>query len=269
MQIELSIIIVNYNGLKYIKDCFNSLHKNLTNISYEIIVIDNKSTDKSCDYIIENYPEIVLIQSEENFGFGKGNNVAVKKAKGKYLLLINNDTIVLDNLSPIIKFFEKDEKLGVVGINMVDANKKYIPAFGNFPNIRNMFQFKEIFNTSQKLKKGFDKEIYEVDWLTGSFLFLTTRLYREINGFDEDYFMYVEDVDFCKRIADKGYKRIFLSQFKYIHFVGFNNSKNHLLIKGCEIYIVKHFKGLNKLICLLALRINKFVKTIKSVLKMD
>lgn len=270
MQIELSVVIVNYNGLKYLKDCFDSLQEKLHDISFEIILIDNNSIDESCGFIKKNYPDVVLIESKENLGFGKGNNEAVKKAQGDYLLLINNDTIVLDDVSPVLQFLKSHNKIGVIGINMLDRNKKYLPVAGNFPNPRNMFQIKKIFDKGEEFKKGiFSKESYEVDWLGGSFLILSRKLYKEINGFDEDYFMYVEDVDFCKKIADKGYKRVFLPNYRYIHFIGFNSSRNLLLIKGCEIYISKHLKGINKIASLTALKINKTVKKIKNFLKLD
>jgi GT2 family glycosyltransferase len=90
-------------------------------------------------------------------------------------------------------------------------------------------------------------------------------IYKKINGFDEDYFLYVEDVDFCKRISNLGLKRIFLPNYNYIHFVGFNKTKNHLLVHGYKIYIYKHFKGISKIVVSLALQINNFVKKIKSV----
>jgi GT2 family glycosyltransferase len=268
MEIELSVIIVNYNGLKYLKECFDSLKDSLKNISFEIIVIDNNSSDESCVYIKQNYPNIVLIESIENLGFGKGNNEAVKKARGNYLLLINNDTVVQDELGPVLDFLKSDDKIGVIGINMLDKDKNYIPAAGNFPNPWNMFQLKKLLDKGKEFKRGqFSAESYEVDWLGGSFLLLPIKVYHEIRGFDKDYFMYVEDVDFCKKITNKGYKRIFLPNYNYIHFVGFNNTRKPLLIKGYEIYISKHLKGINFLLSISALKLNKQVKKIKKALK--
>jgi GT2 family glycosyltransferase len=268
MNIELSVIIVNYNGLKYLKECFDSLSDKLKNTSFEIIVIDNNSSDGSCVYIKKYYPNIVLIESEDNLGFGKGNNEAVKKARGNYLLLINNDTIVIDELEPVLDFFKSNYKIGVIGINMRDSARNYIPAAGNFPNPVNMFQLKRLLDKGKEFRIGhFSEQSYEVDWLVGSFLLLPKKVYLEINGFDEDYFMYVEDVDFCKKIADKGYKRLFLPNYNYIHFVGFNNTRKPLLIRGYEIYISKHLRGMNFLLSFTALKLNKQVKRIKKALK--
>lgn len=266
MKVQLSVIIVNYNGQFFFKDCLDSLYNKLAGIAFEIIVFDNNSTDNSCLYLKENYSQVILIESKINHGFGKGNNEAVKYAKGDFLLLINNDTIVLDNVLPVLNHLKSNDKNGVIGINMLNKNKEYIPAAGVFPNVKNMFLMKKLLQIDDEFISGkFSKASYNVDWLGGSFLILTKELYTKINGFDEDYFMYVEDVDFCKKISIKGYARIFLPNYSYVHFVGFTKSKNPLLIKGYELYISKHFKGLEKHFVMLALKINKFVKKIKSL----
>lgn len=267
---ELSVIIVNYNGLQFLQNCFDSLIQNLNEINYEIILFDNNSVDESKVFIKEKYPNVICIESNQNLGFGVGNNRAVSVAKGDYLLLINNDTIVLDALKPILEQLKSDNSIGVIGIKMLNKNKEYLQSAGNFPNPRNMFQLKNLLGLGKEFEFGvFKKYSYEVDWMAGSFLILSKQIYQEIDGFDNDYFMYVEDVDFCKKISDLGYKRIFLPAFSYIHFVGFSNSKNPQLIKGYEIYIAKHCKGLNRTFCQFALIINKYVKRLKKSLKIE
>lgn len=264
MEIQLSVIIVNYNGLRFLKDCLDSLIDKLNTISYEIIILDNNSQDESCSFIKEHYPKVNLIESNKNHGFGKGNNEALNQAKGKYVLLFNNDTILLDKLESILTLLEKDKSIGVIGINMVNANKEYLPAAGNFPNFRNMFQFQKLLDLGYEFQKGnFSKQYYEVGWLCGSFLLLSKETYNKINGFDEDYFMYVEDVDFCKKIADLGLKRIFVPNLSYIHFVGFNKKKNPFLVNGYKIYIKKHFNGISRTLITTILFFNSFVKKIK------
>lgn len=270
MKIELSVIIVNYNGVQYLKECLDSLYKKLSDIAFEIIVLDNNSSDDSCNFLKTNYPDVKLIESKINHGFGKGNNEAVKEAQGFFLLLINNDTVVLDPISPALEILKFDNSIGVIGINMLNGNREYLPAAGNFPNFNNMFQMKKLLQIGTEFKTGkFTNTQYEVDWLGGSFLLLRKETYELIKGFDEDYFLYVEDVDFSKKIANLGLKRIFLPNYSYIHFVGFTKAKNLTLIKGYEIYISKHFKGFDKLLITAALKINKLVKTFKKGLKLD
>lgn len=270
MGTVLSVIIVNYNGLNYLEACLASLYEKLAGITFEIIIIDNASTDGSCAYIKQHHPRVLLIESIDNLGFGKGNNEAVKIAAGEYLLLINNDTIVLNNLLPVLDFIKKDSTIGAVGIKMLDGNKKYLQSVGKFPDFKGFFKIKNISKAGADLEKGnFTKPFYEVDWITGSFLMMPKKVYTAVGGFDEDYFMYVEDVDLGKRIHDRGYKNIFLPQYSYIHFVGFKKARNPLLIKGYETYIAKHFKGTEAKKMRLALKINKTVKSLKSFLKTD
>ena len=165
----------------------------------------------------------------------------------------------------IVNYLKEDSSIGAIGINMLSGNREFLPASGDFPSISNMFWMKKI---QKKNKLLADKNTaQEVDWLTGSFLLIPSKVFATIGGFDEDYFMYVEDVDLCRRIANKNYKRLFLPQFQYIHFVGFNTSKNPLLVKGYALYISKHFTGAYKVLISFALSINKFVKDIKLFLK--
>jgi GT2 family glycosyltransferase len=264
MTVELSVIIVNYNGKRFLQDCLDSLYRCLDNINFEIVVIDNNSTDDSCNFLQTDFPEVMLIQSSINLGFGKGNNKAVEHANGKYLLLINNDTVVLDPISPALDFLKSDKSIGVIGINMLNGDAQYLTAAGNFPNFKNMLRMKYLLQLSGDFKtQDFKRDSYDVDWLGGSFLLLKKETYTKIGGFDQDYFMYVEDVDLCRKIANLGLRRVFLPNLSYIHFVGFNKTKNPLLVKGYEIYIRKHFRGLKRKLLSLALFINKTVKRLK------
>jgi GT2 family glycosyltransferase len=261
MQLDLSIIIVNYNGKKYVEDCVESIQKTTIGLNYEIIILDNDSKDESCTFIKKYFPHVQLIESKINYGFGKGNNEAFKRANGTFILLLNNDTILLNQLLPVINHLREDDSIGAIGIEMLNGNQEILPAFGNFPSLANMFLMKKIQNNKAKKQEQFD-----VDWLTGSFVLMPRKVYEVVNGFDEDYFLYVEDVDLCRRIANANYRRVFFPQYKYIHFVGFNASRNPLLVKGYEIYITKHFSGLYKDLISFALGINKCVKRVKQFL---
>jgi GT2 family glycosyltransferase len=260
MSLQLSVIIVNYNGMRFLDGCFTSLYDKLSTLTYEIIVIDNNSTDESCNYIKMNHHKVHLIESKINYGFGRGNNEAVKHAKGNTILLLNNDTILLDKIDELVLMLEKDQTIGAIGIKMLDKNKNYLHSNGNFPNFFNMLRYKNLLSVNSDLLTGnFSKSKYFVDWISGAFMLIRKNTYNEIKGFDEDYFMYVEDVDFCKKIDKIGLNRIFLTNFSYIHFVGFNTNKNHLLIEGYKIYIKKHTNGIKNVILTLSILVKSVI----------
>ncbi|PQB08263.1 hypothetical protein BST83_14850 [Polaribacter filamentus] len=258
---KLSVIIVNYNGLPFLRDCFNSLKNHLVGISYEIIVVDNDSKDESCNFIKTNFPEVKQIESKINLGFGKANNLGVQNASSETILLLNNDTILLDNLLPAIDTLYSKPENGIVAINMVDATKKYICAVGRFPSPLRLIKISFLNDLRKEFKVGhFDKIVYEADWVSGSFMLMRTADYKAVNGFDSDYFMYVEDVDLCKKMKNLGKNCIFQSNLSYIHFVGFNQSREINLIKGYKLYSEKHFSYLNSILAKICLKINYVYK---------
>lgn len=267
-MIDLSVIIINYNGKHYLKDCIESLIYHLKGLTYEIIIWDNHSSDGSQQFIEDNYPQIILSKSRKNLGFGLANNKAVERAKGEHLLLINNDTVVLSDVKPILDVYKYSNNVGFLGIKMLDGNKKYLSSVGVFPTLKNMFRLKYLNDKRQDFKTGdFVQESYIVDWLTGAFMMVSTSLYKSLDGFDPNYFMYVEDVDICKRAHDRGLTNFFYPKAQFKHFVGFKSERNLLLIKGYQTYINKHYNGLYKLLLLLVLSFNAFIKQLKVKIK--
>ena len=260
----ISVIIVNFSGLKYLEDCFNSLYTNLSNLSYEIIVVDNGSTDNSISFIKENHEKIKIIESHENLGFGKANNLGVSYAKGETILFLNNDTILLNDIKPAVEVLYSKNNFGIVSINMVNKNQEYIPAVGRFPSPLRLLKISFLNDRRKEFVNGkFNlNENYTVDWLTGAFMLIRKKDYLDLHGFDPDYFMYVEDVDLCKRISDFGKLCVFIPSINYIHFVGHNKSRNKILMKGYQIYANKHFVGAKKRFALLMISINIFIKQI-------
>ena len=202
-KIDLSIIIITYNSEKYIKDCFSSIYHHCSDINYEIIVLDNNSKDNTVNLIKRECPKTTLIKSNDNLGFSKGNNQAINHSTGEFILLLNIDIILLHNLSEILDQFKNTESIGALGIKMLDKNKKYLLSVGNFPKPWSLIKLSFLNNISTEFSTGrFDNpnNLRKVDWITGAFLLTKRRYWDKVNGLDEDYFMYVEDVDYCKKL---------------------------------------------------------------------
>jgi GT2 family glycosyltransferase len=268
-SVELSIIIVNYNGAKYLHDCLASVHKQCQGITYEIIIVDNQSTDKSLEIIDNNYPESILIRNTKNLGFAKANNIGVSKSNGKFILLLNNDTILEDNLNEIITFFKGNISglAGAMSIKMLGKNREYRKSVGYFPSSIRLLKLSSLYRNLGGFSNGdFDPEIkiYDVDWIEGSFLLTTKEIWNLLNGLSESYFMYCEDIDFCKRIKQNGYKVLYAPFYSYVHYGGYNSGRQELLLESFNIYINRHKKGINRMLALYALKINKIIKYVKA-----
>ncbi|MDA3905860.1 MAG: glycosyltransferase family 2 protein [Bacteroidales bacterium] len=259
----LSIIIVNYNGEAFLINCIESINRNCQTIDFEIIIVDNNSTDESIKIIENKFPEVVLIKNKTNFGFAVGNNIGANLSQGEYLLLLNNDTLLLDNLNPAINILRDDQSIGLVGIKMLDEKKQYRQSAGLFPSPIRLLKLKLMMLIYDGFSNdNFDKtqSIFQVDWIEGSFFLTRRNLWEKLKGMDESFFMYAEDIDFCKRLNDMEKKTVYLPELSYIHYGGFNSKRNELLKIALIHYVNKHFSGIKKWISRLNIEINFFVK---------
>lgn len=264
MEQLISVIIVNYNGIQYLENCLNSLYTYLRDLSFEIIVVDNCSSDDSISFIKEKFPNVIIIENQTNLGFGKANNIGVSFAKGETILLLNNDTILLNNIKSAVEVLYSKNNIGIVSINMLNKEQQYISAVGKFPSPLKLLKISFLADKRKEFVHGkFNlSKTYEVDWVTGSFMLLRKKDYLDLHGFDKDYFMYVEDVDLCKRMHDIGKICIFIPSIDYIHFVGHNKTRNRNLMQGYQVYSSKHFSGVQKQFALLMISINILIKRI-------
>ena len=244
--VVLSILIVNFNGKDFLGPCFDSITQHVT-IPYEIIVVDNASHDGSVEYIQINYPDIKLIISENNLGFAAGNNLAASISKGKYLLLLNNDTLLLDDLKNAIAILSTNSSIGALGCKMLGRSNEYRFSAGHFPTPLRLFYFTTIFKRNGQFRNGnfsgCSKDFYDVDWVEGSFMLTRFDLWKRLDGMDEGYFMYGEDIDFCKRIKNLGFKVIYFPSLSFLHYGGYNSNRLGMLIKGFRRYHKKFSNG--------------------------
>ena len=220
---DFSIIIVSYNTEKLLKNCLKFIFATLLSSDFEVIVVDNNSSDNSLAMIEENFKDSVkVIRNEVNFGFAQANNQGSKIAQGKYLFFLNSDTIIKNNILGIIKkTFESDQKIGVLTPQLfLSSGAKQEHSYGQFPNPINLFinKFKKTTSNSNK--------IFLVDWVSGAALIIRKDIFNKVSGFDEKFFMYFEDVDLCRRVSELGNKVAVIATATVVHLGGQSLTKN-------------------------------------------
>ena len=282
---DLSIVILNYQTFELTKNTINSIFEYEYPFSYEVLLVDNASGDDSLsrlkDYFKDN---VIFIESRENNGLAAGNNQALKIAKGKYQLLLNSDTIVWENtLESIYYYMEKHTDVGATGCRVLLENGDLDKACKrSFPNVKNSFF--RLFHIPTKSKDDNynldslpDDGVYEIDCLTGAFMFIRKEALDEVGFLDETFFMYGEDIDLCFRIKQAGWKIVYYGKSKITHFKGASSKKQkskliYEFYRAMYVYYKKHhahesffitnfivYFGI-ALLCILKLFLNLFKK---------
>ncbi|BAP30219.1 family 2 glycosyl transferase [Chryseobacterium sp. StRB126] len=250
---KLSIIIVNYNVTQLLRNCLLSIQKYVREVVYEVIVIDNASTDSSWKNLISEFPEVHFIPSEINGGFSKANNQAIQAAKGEYVLLLNPDTELEGfYMKDLLDFSDKQPDFGCLGIRMHDAEGYFLPeSKRSVPDMFNSFEklftnFKK--NNSKSYYRNDIEEtaVAEVEVMTGAFLLLKKEVYKKVGGLDEAYFMYGEDIDLCYTLIRSGYKNYYYGQASILHHKGESTVRNDVYLSrfygAMHIFISKYYK---------------------------
>ena len=246
---DLSVIIVNYNTKELLKRCLKSVMASHTDFGFETIVSDNGSTDGSQALVKEEFPEVVLLENGANLGFSKANNIAIRRATGRYLLLLNSDTqIQSDTLTLCIKRMNQDDSIGILGCKVLLPDGKLDPACRRkFPNPRNSFL--RLFGLEKfsdyNINAPIDKE-GEVDSVTGAFLMIRKTVVDQIGLLDEEFFMYGEDLDWCWRAKAAGFKVLYYHGAQITHFkYGSSQKKPFFIIRSAheamKIFYRKHY----------------------------
>ena len=230
-MLDLSIIIVSYNTKEFLRDCLNSIIKTISGVTYEVIVVDNASKDGSFEFVKNNFPKIKLIKNRENLGFSKANNLGVKKASGEYILFLNSDTVVKENtLKTMVSFIREHKDAGAVTCKVVMPNGKIDDAsHRGFPTPWNSFV--HFSGLSKLLGKttifgGYNlgfmdlSKTHEIDALAGAFMLVRKKAGEKVNWWDEDYFFYGEDIDFCYRLKQNGWKIYYVPEVSILHYKG-------------------------------------------------
>lgn len=273
----LSIIIINYNLEDEIEKCVCSLLGTLNRIkflsdAFEIIIVDNNSPNKKLPELEKKFEsdKIHFHYSDINLGFGKGCNLGASKAIGDYLLFLNPDTIVQEDIfTPIFNLFNSDNQIGIIAPKQQVRKPFFDFSAGFNPNIfyelLNLFGVGVFFEgfLMNTLTKFSSRNFIKVDWILGAAIFIKKNLFEEINGFDRDYFMFFEELDLCKRVAKKGYKIIYYYSIKINHIGSVSGKKNYFLYTvrtyaSKKLFFEKHFNFPLKQILILLLYLQLF-----------
>ncbi|MCD7820314.1 MAG: glycosyltransferase family 2 protein [Lachnospiraceae bacterium] len=271
---DVSIIIVNYNTPEMVIDCINSVQAQTKEISYEIIVVDNGSQDDSLDIFGDKISEAaIIINAGENLGFGKANNLGAKYAQGKYLLLLNSDTLLVNNaIRLLMEFLTDHSDVGVVGGNLytinMTASSSFCMSFDDVDSVKRDSNWRPILNKiikNRRIDRIADKELRDreifaenfnfsgspqkVAYVFGTDMFLRRELFEKAGGFDPEFFMYAEEEELSARITDMGYEIWSVPEAQIIHFDGgtfknkdeFSERQYRMRLNGAFIYYKKRF----------------------------
>lgn len=244
---DVSVIIVNYNTLKLTKNTIDSVIEKTKNLKYEIILVDNASIDGSTEFFEKSYKnKIIFIKNKENLGFGRANNKGIEIAKGKYIFLLNSDTLLINNAIKILfDFMEENSNCGICGGNLYDSNKNPVISY-ELKLPQNKFNLFEILKKITRRKVVFFNETnfpMEVGYISGADMLIRKNVLDKVEKFDKDFFMYYEETELTYRIKKLGYKIISVPQAKIIHLEGrstvFKEQRFHMFLESKYKYFYK------------------------------
>lgn len=266
---DLSIIIPSFNTKNLLKDCLTSIFASLAEarINFEVIVFDNASTDKSPQMVKENFPTAKLIENESNLGYGKANNRAVEVSRGKYLLFLNSDILVLENaIEKLYNFVVRSSGVDIAGGRLFNTDRSSQPSCGPFYNLQVVFGLLFLQGDKWGLTRYSPDRVKTVDWVSGACLCIKRAVFEKIGGFDEKIFMYMDEIDFLYRAKKMGYYVFFYPTAHFVHF-GAASSRGRAepilnIYRGLLYFYRKHKGGAE----LFLLQVLLLVKAITGIL---
>ncbi len=264
---DLSVIVVSWNTCSILRQCLKSIYKQIRDIVFEVIVIDNASTDGSVEMIRSEFPGVTLIVNDTNRGFAAANNQGIYVAQGRYILLLNSDTIVLDHaIDKVVAFADVHSEAAVVGCRVLNQDRTLQPTCFMFPCILNMLLSttylyklfpKSKFFGRERMTWWDRKDTREVDVLTGCFMLVRQKAIEQVGLMDEQFFMYGEETDWCYRFKQAGWKVMFAPVAEIVHIGGASTDRMTgdmtLQLRGSVLRFIDkyHSKGRYVLACIL------------------
>lgn len=257
---NLSIIIVNYNTCKLLQACLASVYRETKDILFETIVVDNGSTDGSLEMLTKEFPQVKQIHNTENRGFAAACNQGIAISCGRYVLLLNSDTLVLDAaIRRTMSFMDANPTCGIAACRLLNGDGTHQPSCMSFPSVWNLFCEASflyrlfpgvpLFGRYYMSHFGYDVA-QEVDVVKGAFMLIRIDALKAVGGLDEEFFMYTEEVDLCYRVKSAGFVILFFPGAEVIHFGGGSTQGRQqflLQLHGSQVqFIKKHFRGIYK-----------------------
>ena len=227
---KLSIIIVSWNTKDIISDCLDSILRNTAAFPYEIIVVDNASTDGTADHIKMKFQTVRVVENSENQGFARANNQGASLAGGEYLFFLNPDTILLDDaINNLVNFMDRNSDIAMSGPRILNEDRTLQPSVRNFPSFRGAFYrytilkylglFKSHFEKWHNRGFDYDKQA-DIEQLIGAAMLIRKKAFEQTGRFDERFFMYYEEVDLCRRLKYNGFRVVYYPDSQLIHLGG-------------------------------------------------
>jgi GT2 family glycosyltransferase len=271
--LDVSIIIVNWNTKELLGNCLNSIYEQAGDVDYEVIVVDNASSDGSVEMLKKEFPDVCIIENTENRGFAVANNQAIKIAKGRYILLLNSDTIICDSaIEKTVRYADRHPEAAAVGCQVRESPDKIQMTCFRYPSLLTvflrasglaaLFKYNRFFGQEETLSWGRDTE-REVDIVSGMFMLVRHEAIRQVGLMDETYFLYFEDTDWCYRFFKAGWKMLFWPGARVVHIGAGSKSTDQdglrmfvQFQKSLLIFFKKHYGNLSYFVARLMLSVS-------------
>lgn len=232
---DVSVIIVNWNTAQVTCDCLESVYQQTTGVEFEAIVIDNASSDDSIAMFKESFPQVILIENSDNRGFAAANNQGMAIARGRYILLLNSDTVVLENaIEKTVRFADSRSDAAVIGCRVLNPDRSLQPTCFMYPSVLNMvlsssYLYKVFPNSKffgrERMSWWDRNDVRDVEVVTGCFMLVRREAMQQVGMMDERFFMYGEEADWCYRFKQSGWRVIFMPDAQIIHLGGASSNQ--------------------------------------------
>jgi N-acetylglucosaminyl-diphospho-decaprenol L-rhamnosyltransferase len=246
-EVTTSIVLVNFNQFDYTAQCIDSILANPPSHSFEIVLVDNASADNSINQLKARYPQVEIVRSPKNLGIAGGNNLGIKAGKSKYVLILNNDTIVIPGaIDYAVHFLDKNPHAAGAGGNLINPDGSYQATYNDFPNL--FYEFLNVTKLGYLIRPEYPSypigdAIQEIDWMGTTFMLFRRDALEQVGFVDEMFFIYSDDTDLEYRLIKAGWKIYYLPQVTTIHFGGKSLKpwiSRPLKYRGILLFFSKH-----------------------------